>query len=75
MANRVPGLLCSSAADYHELDEAEVVQAQVPRDVPAVHVHLPLLPRVSHRVAFRIRQPAVALTNKHEQSWQARDVN
>lgn len=36
-----------SAADYHELDEAEVVQAQVRRDVPAVHVHLPLLPRVS----------------------------
>uniref|UniRef100_A0A453KXV5 Uncharacterized protein n=1 Tax=Aegilops tauschii subsp. strangulata TaxID=200361 RepID=A0A453KXV5_AEGTS len=39
---RLP-LRCSP--DYHELDEAEVVQAQVRRDVPAVHVHLPLLPR------------------------------
>jgi hypothetical protein len=49
MANRVPVVWCGvRAADHHELDEAEVVQAQVPRDVPAVHVHLPLLPRVSH---------------------------
>lgn len=42
--------MCSGgvcAANYHELDEAEVVQAQLRRDVPAVHVHLPLLPCVS----------------------------
>jgi hypothetical protein len=35
------------AAGDHELDEDEVVQAQVRGDVPAVHVHLPFLSRVS----------------------------
>jgi hypothetical protein len=38
--------VCVCAADNHELDEAEVVQARIRGDVPAVHVHLPLLPRV-----------------------------
>ncbi|CAL5088394.1 unnamed protein product [Urochloa decumbens] len=38
----------------HELDEGEVVQAQVFGDVPAVHDHLPLLPRAD--VLGTIRQ-------------------
>jgi len=41
------GAVIVRAAADHELDEDEVVQAQVRGDVPAVHVHLPLLPRVS----------------------------
>ena len=39
-------LLFRAAAD-HELAEDEVVQARLRGDVPALHVHLPLLPRVS----------------------------
>jgi hypothetical protein len=39
--------VCARAAGDHELDEAEVVQARIRGDVPAVHVHLPLLPSVS----------------------------
>ena len=39
--------MCVCAAAAHELDEAEVVQARIRGDVPSVHVHLPLLPRVS----------------------------
>jgi hypothetical protein len=38
---------CWCAAAAHGLDEDEVVQAQVRRDVPAVHVRLYLLPCVS----------------------------
>ncbi|CAL5064433.1 unnamed protein product [Urochloa decumbens] len=45
-------LVCPVPAD-HELDEAEVVQAQVRGDVPAVHDHLPLLPRADVLGAIR----------------------
>ena len=53
--------MCVCAAAAHELDEAEVVQARIRGDVPSVHVHLPLLPRVSVLASVTLLQFQILL--------------